>query len=75
MLKVGKKTDILTTVRLQDNLFEDFKLEALKNKVTMRNLVERSMFLYMTDGSFKKLINNQLNAFYRRPAGEGAAQK
>lgn len=75
MLKVGKKTDILTTVRLQDNLFEDFKLEALKNKVTMRNLVERSMFLYMTDGSFKKLINNQLNAFYRRPAREGAAQK
>lgn len=66
MLKVGKKSDILTTVRLQDTLFEDFKQEALKNKITMRNLLERAMFLYLTDESFKRTINNQLNAHYKR---------
>lgn len=66
MLKVGKKSDILTTVRLQDVLFEDFKQEALKNKITMRNLLERAMYLYLTDESFKRTINNQLNAHYKR---------
>lgn len=65
-MHIGKKGDILTTVRLQDTLFEDFKAEAIRNKITMRNLLERSMFLYMTDPEFKKVINNQLNAYYKR---------
>ena len=65
-MHIGKKGDILTTVRLQDTLFEDFKAEAIRNKITMRNLLERSMFLYMTDPDFKKVINNQLNAYYKR---------
>ena len=63
-MHIGKKGDILTTVRLQDTLFEDFKAEAIRNKITMRNLLERSMFLYLTDDTFKKTINNQLNARY-----------
>lgn len=63
-MHIGKKGDILTTVRLQDKLFEDFKAEAIRNKITMRNLLERAMFLYMTDESFKRLINNQLNVNY-----------
>jgi len=65
-MHIGKKGDILTTVRLQDKLFEDFKAEAVKNKITMRNLLERAMFLYMTDESFKRTINNQLNVQYTR---------
>jgi hypothetical protein len=63
-MHIGKKGDILTTVRLQDTLFNDFKLEAVRNKITMRNLLERSMFLYLTDSEFKKIINNQLHAHY-----------
>jgi hypothetical protein len=65
-MHVGKKGDILTTVRLQDKLFEDFKGEALRNKITMRNLLERAMFLYLTDEEFKRKINNQLNAYYNK---------
>ena len=63
-MHIGKKGDILTTVRLQDTLFNNFKLEAVRNKITMRNLLERSMFLYLTDSEFKKTINNQLHAHY-----------
>ena len=66
-MHIGKKGDILTTVRLQDELFESFKAEAVKNKITMRNLLERSMFLYLTDEEYKKKINNQLNARYTKP--------
>ena len=63
-MKVGKKDDILTTVRLKEKLFEDFKQVSILNKVTMRNLLERSMYLYMVDVNFKRLINNQLNTYY-----------
>ena len=63
-MHIGKKGDILTTVRLQDTLFESFKGEAVRNRITMRNLLERAMYLYMTDDEFKKTINNQLNAHY-----------
>jgi hypothetical protein len=65
-MHIGKKGDILTTVRLQDTLFNDFKLEAIRNKITMRNLLERAMFLYLTDPEFKKTINNQLHANYKK---------
>lgn len=63
-MHIGKKGDILTTVRLQDTLFESFKGEAVRNRITMRNLLERSMYLYMTNDEFKRTINNQLNAHY-----------
>ena len=63
-MKVGKKDDILTTVRLKEKLFEDFKQVSILNKITMRNLLERSMYLYMTDVEFKRNINNQLNTYY-----------
>ena len=66
-MHIGKKGDILTTVRLQDELFEAFKQEAPKNKMTMRNLLERAIFLYLTDEEFKKTINNQLSARYTKP--------
>ena len=66
-MHIGKKGDILTTVRLQDELFEAFKAEAVKNKITMRNLLERAMFLYLTEEEFKRKINNQLNARYTKP--------
>jgi hypothetical protein len=63
-MRVGKKDDILTTVRLKEKLFEDFKQVSILNKVTMRNLLERSMYLYMIDPDFKRQINNQLNTYY-----------
>ena len=63
-MRVGKKDDILTTVRLKEKLFEDFKQVSILNKVTMRNLLERSMYLYMIDLEFKRQINNQLNTYY-----------
>ena len=57
-MKVGKKDDILTTVRLKEKLFEDFKQVSILNKVTMRNLLERSMYLYNTDPEFRRMIQN-----------------
>ena len=64
-MKIGKKDDILTSVRVKEKLFEDFKQAASDNRITMRNLLERGMYLYLTDPEFKKIINNQLNTYYK----------
>lgn len=66
-MHIGKKGDILTSVRLQDELFESFKEEAARNKITNRNLIERAMYLYLTDEEFKRRINNQLSVRYTKP--------
>lgn len=63
-MRIGKKDDILTSVRVKEKLFEDFKQTATANKITMRNLLERSMYLYMTDEEFKRTINNQVGVHY-----------
>lgn len=63
-MKIGKKDDILTSVRVKEKLFEDFKQASALNRITMRNLLERGMYLYLTDESFKRIINNQLSVDY-----------
>lgn len=63
-MRIGKKDDILTSVRVKEKLFEDFKQTATANKITMRNLLERSMYLYMTSEEFKRTINNQVGVHY-----------
>jgi len=63
-MRIGKKDDILTSVRVREKLFEDFKHIAATNRITMRNLLERAMYLYLNDEEFKKTINNQLNTHY-----------
>ena len=63
---VVKKNDILTTTRLQDKLLEAFKVVAEQNHITMRNLIERSMYLYINDEEYRKKINNQLTSHYTK---------
>lgn len=55
------KDQTLTSVKLNSQLFEDFKIECIKSKMTFQKLSERAMFLYMNDQTFKELIHNTFN--------------
>jgi len=48
----------LTTTKVEKQLFEDFKINAIKNKFTFTKLVERCMKLYNEDLEFRKKIHN-----------------
>jgi hypothetical protein len=63
-MRIGKKDDILTSVRVREKLFEDFKQASATDKITMRNLLERAMFLYLTNEEFKRTIHNQVGVHY-----------
>lgn len=51
----------LTSVKVPENLFEEFKIACVKYKFSVQKLTERCMFLYLTDEEFRKNIHNQLD--------------
>ena len=51
----------LTTVRIDDELFQEFKYQCIKNKFSFQKLASRSIFLYLTNNSFRKDIHNLTN--------------
>ena len=51
----------LTTVRIDDELFQEFKYQCIKNKFSFQKLASRSIFLYLTDKDFKESIHSLTN--------------
>lgn len=51
----------LTTVRIDDNLFQEFKFQCIKNKFSFQKLASRCIFLYLTDKKFRAEIHNLTN--------------
>ncbi len=51
----------LTSVKIPEDLFEQFKIACVKYKFSVQKLTERSMFLYLTNEEFRKQLHNQLD--------------
>jgi hypothetical protein len=51
----------LTSVKVPEDLFEQFKIACVRYKFSVQKLTERSMFLYLTDEEFRKQLHNQLD--------------
>jgi hypothetical protein len=48
----------LTSVKVNDSLFETFKIECIKYKFSLRKLTERAIDLYNNNPEFRKMIHN-----------------
>jgi hypothetical protein len=48
----------LTSVKVKDDLFEEFKVLCVRTKFSLQKLVDRSIHLYLTDDDFRKQIHN-----------------
>ena len=56
------KTDMtLTSVKINSDLFETFKIECVKRKFSFQKLADRAIHLYLTDDDFRKSITNHNN--------------
>jgi hypothetical protein len=53
----------LTTVRIEDKLFQEFKFQCIKDKFSFQKLASRAIYLYLTDKKFKDIIQkiNNIN--------------
>ena len=49
----------LTSIKIQTDLFENFKIECVKRKFSFQKLADRAVYLYLTDEDFRKKITNQ----------------
>ena len=58
---MSKRDMTLTSVKLQSDLFEDFKVECVRRKFSFQKLADRSIHLYLTDEDFRRKIHNHLN--------------
>ena len=48
----------LTSVKVAENLFQDFKISSIKHKFNLQKLVNRAVHLYLNDEDFRKQIHN-----------------
>jgi hypothetical protein len=55
---MSDKKQVLTSVKLDTDLFENFKIECIKRKFSFQKLSERAIHLYLTDEEFRKKIHN-----------------
>jgi predicted transcriptional regulator len=57
-------TQQLTSVKVNTQLFDDFKVMCVRTKLSLQKLTDRAMYLYVTDDDFRKMINNTVNTYY-----------
>jgi hypothetical protein len=51
----------LTSVKVQEDLFHNFRVECVKMKFSLQKLTERCIHLYLTDSEFRKMIHSHNN--------------
>jgi hypothetical protein len=56
MAKVIKQKMVLTSVKVEEGSFAQFKVECVRDKFTLHNLVNKCMRLYLSDEDFRKAI-------------------
>jgi hypothetical protein len=48
----------LTSVKIVNHLFEDFKVSSIRHKFNLQKLTNRALHLYLTNEDFRKEIHN-----------------
>jgi hypothetical protein len=59
-----KKQRSTTTVKLFENSYNDFKIMTVRTKLNLQDLVERSVYLYLTDSEYRFLIHKTVDMNY-----------
>ena len=60
----NKAKRVITSVKIPQTLYEDFKVTSVKTKMNLQDIVERAMFMYLTDSEFRQTIHEQYNTYY-----------
>lgn len=52
------KYDSVTTIKVNKELYNSFKIENIRTKLTLQDFVNKAMYLYINDADFKDKIYN-----------------
>lgn len=53
-----KKNMTLTSVKVQSELFDQFKISCVRYKFSLQKLADRTIHMYLTDEDFRKKIHS-----------------
>jgi predicted DNA-binding ribbon-helix-helix protein len=53
-----EKKKVATTVKVEEQLYNDFKVLGIRHKLTLQGLIERAIYRYVNEEDFRKSINN-----------------
>ena len=51
----------LTSVKVHEHLFDEFKVMCVRTKFSLQKLTDRAMHLYLTSDEFRKQVHNHNN--------------
>lgn len=49
---------VATTVKVENTLYDQFKIFGIRHKLTLQGLVEKTIFRYVTEDKFRDELNN-----------------
>jgi hypothetical protein len=55
---MSTKNQQLTSVKIDKELFEQFRVECIKRKFSFQKLSERAVHMYLSDENFRKRIHS-----------------
>ena len=55
------KDEKLTSVKITQPLFDEFKMAALKDNFSFKKLADRAIYLYLTDKDFRQRVHKTQN--------------
>jgi hypothetical protein len=58
---MSAKNQQLTSVKIDKELFEQFRVECIKRKFSFQKLSERAVHMYLSDEDFRKRIHSHSN--------------
>ena len=58
---MADKQQSLTSVKIDSELFDEFKIACVRHKFSFQKLADRAIHLYLTDDEFRKEIHNHNN--------------
>lgn len=61
---ISKAKRVITSVKIPETLYEDFKVTSVKTKINLQDIVERAMYMYLTDSTFRQTIHEQYSTYY-----------
>ena len=58
---MSKKDMTLTSVKIQTDLFDEFKVSCVRHKFSFQKLADRAIHLYLTNDEFRKTVHSHNN--------------
>lgn len=49
----------LTSVKVNEELFQEFKVQCVRHKFSFQKLADRTLYLFLTDEKFRERVINQ----------------